>query len=153
MPRFSVRRKTKPVQPEEPLEVKVDDQEVSMESSYSESEESEPLSEQFETLKVAQTPVYASKPETRPQVEPVRRTRSASVAQWRPNVARYRQNNPPRRPMDPPGYQNRRSVQYAKPLRSQNGSRKMQYGSHYGPGGNSLTTQEKARLLYHSCFG
>ena len=153
MPRFSIRRKKPEEQPQEPTEEKIDDQEISVESESEPSEQSEPLTEQMETLKLDESPSRRPQQYYETQTMAPRRTREARVERYPPNPARYRQNYEAHRRVAPQQYRNPRSIDYPKPLRSQNGARKLQFGSHFGPGGHSLSTQEKARRLYYSCFG
>ena len=58
MPRFQIKRKKKEIEPEVLVEEKIDETEMSLESSDEESIESEPLSEAFETLEVTKKNPY-----------------------------------------------------------------------------------------------
>ena len=153
MPRFQIKRKTREAKPEVVPEEKIDETEMSLESSDESSEESEPLVEQFETLEIEKKKEIQPKQQTKPQYDTPRRTRETSVAQYNANVDQYgnpRQTYAPQR-----GRQlgQRRPIEYPRPSRSANGRPHLQYRSLYGPNSQYLSTQDKARSLYYSCFG
>ena len=153
MPRFQIKRKTREPKPEVVPEEKIDEQEVSLESSEESSEESEPLTEQFKTLEVTKQAPRDTQRRNEPEYTTPRRERSASVAPERTKAVRNQYYNRPR-----PGdirsvYQNPRSIQYPKPSRRVDGRPRLHYRSFYGPNAERMTTQDKARQLYYTCFG
>ena len=153
MPRFQIKRKTKQVKPEVVIEEKIDDTEMSLESSSEDEVETKPHKVRFETLNLNETAEEDTEEESEPEYEPQRRPRETSVAQRHVTPVRNR-NNYERRP--PPlrrMYRDPRPIQYAKPSRSANGRPHLQFRSGYGPNGSHMTTQDKARRLYHTCFG
>ena len=153
MPRFQIKRKTREPKPEVVPEVKVDEQEVSLEFSSESEDESEPLTERFQTLEVAEEAPKRVEFQSEPEYAPERRSREASVVRQRPIVAQN-QNYYGRRPKDlRQMYRQPRSIQYPKPSVSRNGRPSLHYKSFYGPNSAQMTTQDKARQLYHSCFG
>jgi hypothetical protein len=153
MPRFQIKRKTKQVKPEVVVEEKIDDTEMSLESSYESEEEIAPQKVRFATLNLNEIAPEAVEEETEPEYEPERRPRETSVAQTHVTPVRNRNNYerrpPPLRRMsrDP------RPIQYARPSRSANGRPHLQFLSGYGPDSFHMTTQDKARRLYKTCFG
>jgi len=153
MPRFQIKRKTRDPQPEIVPEEKKDENEMSLESSYESSEESEPLSEAIETLEMKEKTQIAPKQQTQPQYATPRRTRDASVAQYNANVDEFGNHKLSYAPQRRSQLGQRRPVEYARPSRSANGRPHLQYKSCYGPDGQYLSTQDKARSLYYSCFG
>ena len=160
MPRFKIKRKKK-VQFEEPAKVeqpeaKVDEMETIIEQGDAESTGSDSLASVADS--VAQMNID-SKPQ--PVVKQPR---------YRPNP--YPQNQPSARPVRPPPGMNNygpplnqspyaANQLYRKPSmpnprnhpRRSGRTQRLKYRSHYGPGGEHLDSQTKARLLYHHCFG
>jgi hypothetical protein len=153
MPRFQIKRKTKQVKPEVVVEEKIDDTEMSLESSSESEEEIAPQKVRFATLNLNEIAPEAVEEETEPEYAPQRRPRETSVAQRHVTPVRNRNNYerrpPPLRRMcrDP------RPIQYPRPSRSANGRPHLQFVSGYGPNSSHMTTQDKARRLYNSCFG
>ena len=153
MPRFSIKRKTRQPEPEVVVEEKIDETEISLESEYESSEESEPPTEQFQTLNIAETAETIPQQQIETQYQPQRSSRATTLAhqhtipvQHQPD---YRQVAPQqRRVLGQP-----RLMEYPRPSRSSNGRRKLQFRSHFGPNGYAMSTQDKARRLYNSCFG
>jgi hypothetical protein len=153
MPRFQIKRKTKQVKPEAVIEEKIDDTEMSLESSSESEEETKPHKVRFETSTLNEDTEEDTEEESEPESEPQRRPRVASVAQRHVTPVRNR-NNYERRP--PPlrrMYRDPRPIQYPRPSRSANGRPHLQFVSGYGPNSSHMTTQDKARRLYNSCFG
>ena len=153
MPRFQIKRKTKQVKPEVVVEEKIDDTEMSLESSSESEEETKPHKVRFETSTLNETTEEDTEEESEPEYAPQRRPRETSVAQRHVTPVRNRNNYerrpPPLRRMcrDP------RPIQYPRPSRSANGRPHLQFVSGYGPNSSHMTTQDKARQLYNSCFG
>ena len=160
MPRFKIKRKKK-VTFEEPAKVetseaKVDEMETVIEQGGAESDGSDSLESVANS--VAQMNID-------PKPQPV-----VNRPQYRPIPPR--QNQPSARPVHPPPETNNfrtpaRARSYAanqlyrkptmpnppiRPRRSRQ-SQRLKYRSHYGPGGEHLDAQTKARLLYQHCFG
>ena len=46
-----------------------------------------------------------------------------------------------------------RSLFPDRPSRQNGRSQKLRFSSHYGPDGHTMSTHQKARALYYSCFG
>ena len=160
MPRFKIKRKKK-VTFEEPAKVeapeaKVDEMETVIEEGGAESDGSDSLASVANS--VAQMDID-------PKPQPV-----VNKPQYRPNPPQ--QNQPSARFVHPPPETNNyRPAQRASPYaanqlyrkpsmpnprrRSQRSAKthRLKYRSHYGPGGEHLDAQTKARLLYHHCFG
>jgi len=153
MPRFQIKRKPKPEPMEVVLEEKIDEMEISDLSSSESSDYSEPLTEQMETLEIAKQHAIRPTKETEPQYEPQRRTREARVAHQEPIPVRNEYQRRPNTLHDRRQLGQRRLMQYPKPSRSANGRPTLQYRSYYGPNSTHMTTQDKARRLYNSCFG
>ena len=153
MPRFQIKRKKKEIEPKVLVEEKIDETEMSLESSDEESIESEPLSEAVQTLEIADKAETNPKQQIEPQYETPRRTRTATIAHQQANYDQFgnhRQSYAPRRHQM---YRQPRPIQYTKPSRSLNGRPTLQYKSCYGPDAARLTTQDKARRLYYTAFG
>ncbi len=153
MPRFQIKRKVRPEETKVIPEEKVDEMEVSDYSDSESSDYSEPLTERMETLEIAKQHAIRPTRQTEPQYEPQRRSREATVAHREPTPERI---DYPRRP-DPVQARRqlgrRRLMQYPKPSRSANGRPALHYRSYYGPDSTHMTTQDKARRLYSTCFG
>ena len=152
MPKFTIRRKKKqaPVQPEpkrQPVEEKIDENEVSM----SESDE-EFISESMEQLKLENRPQNQPnhvrfQSNQRPQFEnrarPVQRP-----DQMRKYLPRGHYQQP-----EPNPYYRHNPTPYTHNARPKpKGRAKLRYRSLYGAGGDSLPTQAQAQLLYDRCF-
>ena len=153
MPRFQIKRKTREPKPEVVPEEKIDENEMSLESSEESEDETKPLTEQIETLEMKETAADDTQSDIEPEYEPPRRTRSASVAQMFTTPVQERQTRAQRPPPIRRVYRNPRPIEYARPSRSANGRPVFQYRSSYGPNAHHMTTQDKARSLYYSCFG
>ena len=153
MPRFQIKRKTRKPEPEVVPEQKVDDTEVSLTSSDYDSDETMPLSEAMETLEMEEKAEPEPKQQSEPEYPPQRRPRPATIEQQYTTPARNRNIAQPRAPRRQRLYRPLSSIDYAKPSRSSNGRPHLQYKSHYGPNTEQLSTQDKARRLYNSCFG
>ena len=153
MKRISVRRKKKAPPPEPKPEPVPEPQKEEVEVEFSESEsiaETEPPEQEFRNLDLD------DRQRMRPKVHfepPDDEPRSTAFARPRTNPVGIR---------DRPGYiPNRRtnfihdprSNPYANPSRRKKPMRNLQYRSPYGAGTWNLSTQDKARLLYSSCFG
>ena len=153
MPRFQIKRKTKEVKPEVVPEEKIDENEMSLDSSSEESVETKPQKVRFETLSLKEKDESVSEEESEPEYEPQRSLRETSVAQTHVTPARneriYQRGPPPIRRM----YREPRPIQYARPSRSANGRPHLQYRDGYGANSHQMTTQDKARRLYYTCFG
>ena len=131
----------------------IDDNEVSLESPTVTDDESEPLSEQMETLNLGEPALKTPQPRSEPQYERPRRHAVASVARQQTYPVRNDQPQQYYRTQQPRQLGQARPMQYPKPSRTASGRPKLQFRSHYGPNGALLSTQDKARRLYHSCFG
>ena len=153
MPRFQIKRKTRPEEKKVVPEEKVDEMEVSDYSDSESSDYSEPLTEQMETLEIAKQHAIRPTRQTEPQFEPQRRSREATVARRQPIPARNEYQRHPDPVREPRQLGQRRLMQYPKPSRVANGRRALHYRSYYGPDSTYMTTQDKARRLYNSCFG
>ena len=153
MPRFQIKRKPRRDNLEPVPEEKVADVEMSQDSSSECEEETKPLKVSFETLNLNEFEPDDTEPQSEPEYEPERRRRDTTVAPRHVTPVRNRNNYerrpPPLRRMcrDP------RPIQYARPSRSANGRPHLQFVSGYGPNSSHMTTQDKARQLYMSCFG
>ena len=152
MPRFQIKRKTREPKPEVVPEEKIDENEMSLDSSSSSEAESEPLTKQIETLEMEETAEDDTQSYIEPENEPPRRTRSATVAHQYTTPVRERQTRAQRPPPVRRMYKEPRPIEYARPSRCSNGRPVLQYRSSYGPNGHRMTTQDKARSLYYSCF-
>ena len=153
MPRFQIKRKKKETEPEVLVEEKIDETEMSLESTDEESIESEPLSEAFETLEVTKKADNKPKQQTEPQYATPRRTREATIARQQTNYDQYGNHRQTYAPQRQQMHRQPRSLDYTKPSRSRNGRPVLQYKSCYGANAARLTTQDKARRLYYSAFG
>ena len=153
MPRFQIKRKTQKPDPEPVPEEKVDDTEMSFESASDTSSESEPLEGQMQALKMMAEP----KPERKVHFEPPKQApqelRRTTVAQQQPNPVRFANafgRYPSPRPQQ---LRQPRPMDIPRPSKLTNGSQKLKFRTHYGPNGDYMSTQDKARQLYYSCFG
>ena len=153
MPRFQIKRKTKKAEPEPILEEKIDDTEMSYESVSDESSETEPLESEMQTLKIEDSPKPERKVRFEPQKQAPQQVRRTTVARPQTNPVRYGNSFGRQAPARPQMLGQPRSMTFPKPSRLTNGSRRLQFRSHYGPDGNYMSTQDKARRLYYSCFG
>ena len=153
MPRFQIKRKTKEIEPKVLVEEKIDETEVSLESSDEESIESEPLSEAVQTLEIADKAETNPKQQIEPQYETPRRMREATIARQQTNYDQYGNHRQTYAPQRQQMYRQPRPIQYTKPSRSLNGRPTLQYRSCYGADAARLTTQDKARRLYYTAFG
>ncbi len=153
MPRFQIKRKTREVKPEVVPEEKIDENEMSLGSSSEEEVETEPHKVRFEALNLNDKDESEPEEDSEPEYVPKRRPRETSVAQSHVTPVRN-VNNYPRRP--PPlrrAYPDPRPIQYPRPSRSANGRPHLQFRSGYGANSAHMTTQDKARRLYYTCFG
>ena len=157
MPRISINRR-RPKQPD-PLPVvveeKVDDSEQAMDDASDEN-----VAAYMKDLAVEAPPPKSAAPSPAPQYEAPKRPdyrpqqfNPTTYAQKPANVVRNRQR--PYRPSHDPRskFVNRRTASFYTPSRKKKEKAKLQFRSHYGPGGEYLTTQEKAGILLQSCFG
>ena len=153
MKRISIRRKKKDSVPQPKPAPEPEPQDEYSESTSTSSEsmvESEPPTKAFANLKVRENP------ERRPQVrfEPqVQKQGGARVVEPPSKFVGIRRNQGDV-PRGQPKYLGQpRSRPYDNPSQRRSGKRNLQYASPYGPNGYNLSTQERARLLYFSCFG
>ena len=153
MPKFQIKRKTRNPEPEVVPEEKYDENEERLETESESSEPSEPLTEQMETLEVAETPQRQPKVQFDPRFAPRRRPAEASLARQQALLTQQDELRRYQQLVAREKLGQRRSIQYPKPLKNRNGRRNLQYSSHYGPNAAAVSTQEKARQLYYSCFG
>ncbi len=153
MPRFQIKRKTRQPSPEVVPEEKIDENEMSLESESESSDESEPLTEQMETLNLAPAAQRTPQRQTEPQYAPQRRARDTSLARRPTYPVQSRAVQHSQQLQRPRQLGQTRPVQFPKPSRSANGRPKLQFRSHFGPNGKLMSTQDKARSLYYSCFG
>ena len=153
MPRFQIKRKTRKPEPEVVPEEKIDENEMSLESSSESEDETKPLNKQMETLELDESPEDDTETYNEPEYVPKRRSRSASVAHMFAEPVRNQYPRAQRPPQARRMYREPRPIEYARPSRSVNGRRVLQYRSSYGPNGEHMSTQDKARSLYYSCFG
>ena len=153
MPRFQIKRKTREPEPEVVPEEKVDETEVSYETDSESSEESEPLEEQFEALRMAERARRDTQRQTEPEYKPERSVRDATPAHRYTTPAGNPNYNQRQAPAARRMYEAPRRIDYPKPSVSRNGRPTLQYRSRYGPNSKQMTTQDKARQLYYSCFG
>ena len=153
MKRISVRRKKKDPVPPPPPAPEPKPQEADDSSDFSSSEplnETQPLNEAIANLKVAEQQQVRPQIPTEPQVS---QQRSPTLAQSQPRFAQnvypqtYYQQKPSRSLGGPS------AIPYDKPLRRKKSKRNMSYRSPYGPGTWNMSTQDKARMFYYSCFG
>ena len=152
MPQFKIRRKRKPVvekvQPKEKIvEEKIDENEA-----YESSSDDKAVNEAMDELSLHNEPQYEQKHEKvhrnyRPQFQ-----KRAEVAQERPRFV----NKTPMRARE----SLRRNAIYKNSAQAvpqmhqtrRDGRPKMRFRSIFGPNGDQLDAQTKARILYHSCF-
>jgi hypothetical protein len=150
MKRITIRRNRKPTQPPPPPPEPDMEDETSEYSSSESLAESEPLSEAIGNLRVTEQTKPRPQVRFEPQARPVRRAtnveRQSFPVQPR-SVNPYAQQKRPRTLAAP------RSITYDKPLRQTRGKRNVSFASPYGPNGYQLSTQEKSRRLYYTCFG
>ena len=150
MKRITIRRNKKTSQPPAPPPEPEMDDETSEYSSSESLAESEPLTDALKNLKVTEQAQARRQVRFEPQVREPRRTtivdRQSFPAQVRP-INPYQQQKRPRTLATP------RSITYDKPLRRPRGKRNVSFASPYGPNGYQMTTQEKSRRLYRTCFG
>ena len=153
MPRFQIKRKNREVKPEVEPEEKIDENEMSLESFSDEEVETKPQKVRFETLNLNDKDESVSEEDSEPEYVPQRRPRETTVARSYEtpvrNVNNYQRRPPPVRRM----YPDPRPIQYPRPSRSANGRPHLQFRSGYGANSQQMTTQDKARRLYHTCFG
>ena len=160
MPRFQIKRRTKKPEPEVQPQVMPEEEsesmELSMEFDEDMDEPTKPLTKKINNMTLDQEPeelkisdTEAEEPEYH-RPEPMRRAR---VTEHTPERAPYRYPRESRAPERRPMYNKLRSIDYPRPSRSRNGQPKLKYSSGYGPNSRTLSTQEKARRLLHSCFG
>ena len=153
MPRFAIKRKTREPEPEVVPEEQEEESDFSLDQDSEPSEEEPPLEEQMEAMGLAPRRTIEPKRQPQAQYAPRRRAREATLAHQRTYPAeraapeQYRGYQPPRK------LNRTRSIDYPKPLRRTGGRAKIAFRSHYGANGDQLSTQDKARLLYKSCFG
>ena len=153
MPRFQIKRKTQKKEPEPVPEEKIDDTEMSFESASDTSSESEPLESEMETLKIQEQPKPARKVRFEPPKQAPQQGRRTTVAQQQPNPVRFANafgRQPSTRPRQ---LRQPRPMDFPRPSRMTNGSQKLKFRTHYGPNADYMSTQDKARQLYYSCFG
>ena len=160
MPRFQIKRKNKKPEPEvEPQPMSEEESEsldLSMEFDEDNESPTKPLNKKITEMKLdpePQEPELDPQQYNEPQFQRPMPVRRARVARPMSQNARFGFSREPvpsrRRPM----YDKLRSIDYPRPSRSSNGKRKLQYSTPYGVNGTSMTTQEKARRLFNSCFG
>jgi hypothetical protein len=157
MPKFSIRRRKKAVPPapaeteepepmsdEEPSEEKVDEcEEVATED----------VEETFKKMTIAKTRQYEPHRPVQGQNYAPRSMREARMDRYPPNHVPQRRLARSAIPRAAQTLNQRRSLYVPRPSNQVRRDRKLRFGSHYGPGGHGLSTQERARRLYHSCFG
>ena len=153
MKRITIRRKKSKPAPQPEPEPQPEEEETSEYSSEGTVAETEPQPQPDEPNRNLKT---REQPKERPQVRfkaPVQEPRSARVA-----PPQYFSQEPRRVPAyqqrKPPAYLNQpRSIDYARPSNRSQGRQNLRYASIYGPNSRSMSTQDKARKLYFSCFG
>ena len=152
MPRFQIKRKTREPKPEVVPKVEEEESDEDMNSPSISAEENEPLEEAFETLKTAEKAENNEYMESEPEYEPRRRARETRVANMYTTPVPNRNFEERRAPSLRQMYREPRRIDFAKPSRCGNGRPKLQFRSGYGPNASSMTTQDKARQLYMTCF-
>ena len=157
MPKFSIRRRKK-VEPE-PVEKSPEPEKMEEDTPSNENSE-EDENENMEDVEdtVSEPPAERRRTYVPQPVHQVRKTtprsfRDARLAGYSPRIAPKphlpRSKIPPRvNKLNPT-----RSLFPDRPSRQSGRSQKLRFSSHYGPGGHSMSTQQKARALYYSCFG
>ena len=153
MKRITIRRKkSKPAPQPEPEPEPKEDQtsECSSEETVQESEPQPQPEEPVQNLKRRERPrerqrVRFEAPEHDPRSARVVRPQYFSQDPRR--VKAYHQQKPP------PYLNQPRSIDYARPSNQTRGRQNMRYRSIYGPNAASMSTQDRARKLYFSCFG
>ena len=130
-----------PMSDEEPSEEKMDEC------------EEEDVEETFQKMSIANTRQYEPHRPQQGQKYTPRSMRDATIDRYPPKYAP--QHRLPRSdiPRAAQTFNQRRSLFPPRPSTHLRRDRKLRFGSHYGPGGHGLSTQERARRLYHSCFG
>ena len=153
MKRITIRRKKSKPAPQPEPEPQPEEEETSEMSTEDTVVETEPQPQPDEPNRNLKTD---HRPKERSQVRfkaPVEEPRSARVA-----PPQYFSQDPRRVPAyhqrKPAAYLNQpRSIDYARPSNRSYGRQNLRYASIYGPNSQSLSTQDKARKLYFSCFG
>ena len=157
MPKFSIRRRKKrepepvekspepePMEEDPPSDEKNDEEEDEYMEDVDDAASEPPAEER--RVPVPQPRYQAPKPTPRS-------FRDARIAGYAEQVAR----NPYLARSKIPAHVNKlnptRSLYPDRPSRQKVQSQKMRFSSHFGPNGHSMSTQEKARALYFSCFG
>jgi hypothetical protein len=153
MPRFQIKRKPRQIDPEFVAEEQVDETEMSLDSSSESEEETKPLKVTFESLDLNETTSDNIESQSEPESEPERRPRETTLAQRRVIPVRNRDNYGRRPPPVRRMCRDPRPIQYPRPSRSANGRPHLQFRSGYGLNSHQMTTQDKARRLYNTCFG
>ena len=153
MKRITIRRKKSKPAPQPEPEPEPEEEETSEYSSEETVAESEPPTQPAQPVRNLKT---RERPKQRQQVQfqdPVHEPRSARVErqQYFPQEPRRVQPYHTRKPAPQLGQP--RSMIYPKPSRQPSGRQNLRYKSIYGPNSRAMTTQEKARQLYFSCFG
>ena len=150
MKRITIRRNKKTTQPPAPPPEPEMDDETSEYSSSESLAPSEPPTESLRNLNMRQQP----KPRPQVRFEPqVREPRRPTIVDRQSFPAQVRPTNPYAQQRRPRTLAAPRSIEYDKPLRRPCGKRNVSFASPYGPNGYKLSTQEKARRLYNTCFG
>ena len=157
MPKFSIRRRKKP-EPAPPAEKEdpepMSDEEPSEEKmDECEEDTTEDVEETFKKMSIAKPRQYEPHRPQQGQKYTPRSMRDATIARYPPRYAprgRLPRSDIPRAAQT---LNQRRSLFPPRPSTHLRRDRKLRFGSHYGPGGHGLSTQERARRLYYSCFG
>ena len=153
MKRITIRRKKSKPAPQPEPEPQPEEEETSEYSAEEPVAETEPQPQPDEPNRNLKT---HEETKERPRVRfqaPAQAPRSARVAE-----PQYFSQDPRRvqayRQRKPPAYLNQpRSIDYARPSNRSHGRQNLRYASIYGPNSRSMSTQDKARKLYFSCFG
>ena len=153
MKRITIRRKKSKPAPQPEPEPEPEEEETSSYSSEETVAQSEPQPQPAEPVRDLKK---EENPKERPQVRfkaPVQEPRSARVAppqyfsQDPRRAQAYHQHKPS------PYLNQPRSIDYAGPSNQTRGRQNMRCRSIYGPNAASMSTQDRARKLYFSCFG
>ena len=153
MKRITIRRKKSKAAPQPEPEPEQEEEQTSECSSEETVPETEPQPQPEEPVRNLKRREH---PRQRQKVRfeaPDQNPRSASVArpQYFPQDPRrvnaYQQQKPP------PYLNQPRSIDYPRPSNRTQGRQNMRYRSIYGPNAASMSTQDRARKLYFSCFG
>ena len=153
MKRITIRRKKRKPAPQPEPEPEPEEEETSSYSSEETVAQSEPQPQPAEPVRNLKKKEI---PKERPQVRfkaPVHEPRSARVEK-----PQYFSQDPRRaqayhQHKTPPYLNQPRSIDYPRPSNRTQGRQHLRYASIYGPNSRSMSTQDKARKLYFSCFG